>query len=67
MTRTERRADFQDILPIMSHDAVLDYAEGAIGSRHQRIAAINELRHRVRKGEVDDIPFHRAAKVLNLA
>lgn len=62
-----RKPDFTDTLAKMSHDAVCDYAEGALGSRHQRIAAINELRQRVRKGEVDDLPFLRAAKVLNLA
>lgn len=62
-----RSTDFHDALKHMSDDAVLDYAEGALGSRPQRIAAINEIRARVRKGEVTDLPFLRASKVLNLA
>lgn len=62
-----RNPNFTDALPHLSHDAVLDYAEGAVGSRLQRIAAINELRLRVRKGEVNDLDFARARKVLNLA
>ena len=34
-----RKPDFTDIIANMSHDAVCDYAEGALGSRHQRIAS----------------------------
>lgn len=58
--------DFSSILPMMSNDSVLDYAEGFGGKRHEKIAAINEIRQRVRKGEVNDLDFLRAAKVLNL-
>lgn len=65
-----RKPDFTDTLAKMSDDALLDYAEGHLGSRHQRAAAITELRQRVRKGEINDPDLHhfrRAAKVLNLA
>lgn len=67
-----RKPDFTDTIAKMSNPAVLDYAEGALGTAHQRAAAKMELRHRVRHGLVggkpgEELDFSRAAKILNLA
>jgi hypothetical protein len=55
------QTDFRDRARIMSADSLLDFAErggvrGAIANA--------ELRERIRRGDVDDMPYDRAVEVL---
>ena len=64
MTTATRKPDFTDTIRIMSHDSVLDFAEG---KGWKAAVAKTELRNRVRHGLVDDLDFLRAREILNLA
>ena len=57
-------AKFEDIVRRMSHEGVLDYAEGICGDTFCKIDAKIELRRRIRHGDVAGLHYERARRAL---